>query len=859
MALFFVVLAAGAAVLGAFLSRRGFDWAAKFSEIASFVLAALAFLLPVAGKAAQSLPAPRIKDEQVQHDVADLAAALRAQGRFEGVQPGANIYDRLPMPVRWEPAEEVMPGTWLGIPGFAAADPDETLGGTFDEVLEFFRQLPEPRLVVLGEAGGGKTVLAMELARRLLAARQSGDPVPVIVPVAAWDPQKTSLFDWIAGQLIRTNSGLARRVSDGRRTITRAQVLLDRMKVLPILDGLDELTESSRPIATLAINRYGWSQPLVVTCRNEEYLQIIEKEHGTPVARAAVIKLQPLHIADIKGYLGPDADGHWTAIYDRLDAEPRGALTQALANPLMLWLTWAVYSRVDRHPDELADRSRFGSPAAIEYHLLAEFVPAIYPDDDDPSASRLQRLLATRRRPQRWLGFLASDSNLHNKRPNQHRRRTLDSFETRDMQNVAWWRFAEAAGHLRLLGVIIRAALLTIALSAVIVRILTQDGTWRNGTYTGNIAFREAFLDGPLGRIVWPTIRQLILLWPAKTRLHASTAVNNALRDALNLSFATKFLITIVIVLIMAIYASNAKARRPRRIHIKAGALIQWLLVAFPFAVLTVTLLIWEVAFLWNRSNTAPTFFSSHSTWITVLVISLALSIPRLSLALTSEIDVVGVMNPLDSLRSDKWADAFVTVSRRALFAMVVVLFSGPQVALDYAFFAAAATSISLVLGGLNGFASRSYTDACIWLAVRRQLPWRPLHFLIDAERRGVFQEVGAIYRFRHVRVQLQLQGWYRRRRPHIREWWSQQLNRLLQHTRPLPLTLAGITDKADSYRTLASQNLAEFGPGLATALSELAAMLRILGYRDEELEPLGEIVDTFRRMAEIDSGALPA
>jgi hypothetical protein len=176
VALLFVVLAAGAAVLGVFLSKRGLDWAAKFSEIAAFVLAGLAFVLPAAGKIVRWLPAPRIKDEQVEHDVADLAAALRAQWRFEGVQPGGNVYDRLPMPVRWEPAEEVMSGIWAGILGFKAADSEEGMTGTFDEVLEFFRQLPEPRLVVLGEAGAGKTVLAMELARRLLAARKTAIP-----------------------------------------------------------------------------------------------------------------------------------------------------------------------------------------------------------------------------------------------------------------------------------------------------------------------------------------------------------------------------------------------------------------------------------------------------------------------------------------------------------------------------------------------------------------------------------------------------------------------------------------------------------------------------------------------------------
>ena len=225
VALVFIVLAAGAAWLGTFLSRRGLDQAAKFSEVASFVLAAGAVLLPVAGKVVRWLPAPRLKDEQIDSDVADLAAALRIQGRFEGALSGLYVYDRLPMPVRWQAAEELSSASRPMAPDAGLANQAGGLTGTFDEVLEYFRQLRESRLVVLGPAGGGKTVLATELARRLLAARQPADPVPVIIPVAAWDPRQTRLFDWVAEQLIRINSGLAQRVSDGRVVITRAQAL----------------------------------------------------------------------------------------------------------------------------------------------------------------------------------------------------------------------------------------------------------------------------------------------------------------------------------------------------------------------------------------------------------------------------------------------------------------------------------------------------------------------------------------------------------------------------------------------------------------------------------------------------------
>jgi hypothetical protein len=99
--LLLAAFAAGVTWLAAFLRSHGLDWAAKFSEIASFVLAGLALLLPTAGRVWLWLPAHRIKDEQVESDVNDLAAALRAQGRIGAALPGVSVYDRMPMPVRW--------------------------------------------------------------------------------------------------------------------------------------------------------------------------------------------------------------------------------------------------------------------------------------------------------------------------------------------------------------------------------------------------------------------------------------------------------------------------------------------------------------------------------------------------------------------------------------------------------------------------------------------------------------------------------------------------------------------------------------------------------------------------------------
>ena len=852
--LLLVVVAGGVAWLSEYLSSRGFDWAARFSEIASFVLAALGLVPLVAGKVAQWVPAPKIKDEQVDYDANALAAALRAQGRYVAVLPGANVYDRLPMPVRWVPALEV-PGADTRLLQAGAVASTDDLTGTFDDVLEFFRRLPEPRLVVLGDTGAGKTVLAAELARRLLDSRQGGNPVPVVVPVMAWDPAKTTLFDWIAEQLVRIFTDLAQVVSDGHQVLTRAQVLVDRMKVLPVLDGLDEVAEASRPMATLAINRYGWSQPLVVTCRSEAYMEIIGKQRGTPVARAAVIKLLPLGIADIKDYLGPDLDGHWAAIYDRLDAEPGGALAQVLANPLMLWLAWTIYSQPGSAPDELADRYRFGSTEAIGHHLLAEFVPALYPDDKKLPGWRVWERQATRAHAERWLGFLASDSALHGRVPGPRRSEPLDTFESRDIQNVAWWRFTDAAGGLRIFGLLIRGALLAVVLWQLMQAILRDSGNWRDGTYVGHLPFRQVFLDGPLGRVVWPTIYQLLQLVPAETRNNAFVALNNVLRDVLNLLSHYLLLVIVIALPVAGILVVSSYASRPRRVHVRPTVLLKWL-ADIALGALVIAFLMWIVLIHWHHAGAVRDFFSSRSTWLTVLVLSLVLSVPGWPTRLVSSIDVVGAVRPEQSLHADNLAGIFVITSRRALWTVSLALLCGSRIALIYLVYAVTRTVIVVAFGGLvNGFASRAYADARIWLAISRRLPWRPMHFLIDADRRGVFQEIGAIYRFRHIRVQLELRDRYELNRLRLPDWQSRVLRLLDQHF-PSP-TLTGLRSEADGLRKLAAQNSARFGERLAAVLSELASTLHDLGRLAEELQVRGEIVATLRRVATTDPGIL--
>lgn len=847
--LLFVGLAMGAAAwLTTFLARHGFEWSAKFSEIASFVLAALVAVVPLAiaaGRFALWLPTPRVRDEQIASDLADLAAALRAQGRTEAALPGVSIYDRLPMRVRWESA-------------VTGAGDGRT--GTFHDVIEFFRGLPEQRLVVLGEAGAGKSVLATELARSLLTHRASDDPVPVIFSMVGWNPAEVTLFDWMSGQLARVDPDLGRKVTDGRQVVTRAQVLIDRLKVLPVLDGLDEVGSAELPAATLAVNRYGWTQPLVVTCRREEYLAATRAEPGAPVARAVVIELVPLSRNDIESYLGPDPEGHWTAVRDRLAAEPDGPLARALGNPLMLWLTWEVYGRADRDPDELADRHRFARQRAIESRLLSEFVPAVYPAEGQLLSLLPGRLEPTASQAQRWLGFLAEDRALRARRPSTRRERSRarrsaessrDDVETHD-KSVAWWHFTAAAGGLRFGGVAIRALVLWIVLWHQITTILGYAGNWRRGTYVGHLPFRQLFLDGPLGRYVWPTVRQAIDVAPARTRGAAFTTINDGLRHIL--AFPSHYFLVFVLVALplLAGYTSSDSPRRPRRLRVRPGFPVS-LATGVAGNVVALSLAALMAMGYWGRAGTIGDFFTARRTWLVLLVLAAGLTVYTVPRLFVAEIDVVGATTPRQSLREDRLAAITTTASRRILFGVTLALFCGPEVTTTYALFAFVSTATMLVLGGLTGFASSSYTDARFWLAITGRLPWRPMTFLTDAERRGVFQLVGAVFQFRHIRVQLALKDWYLINQigwEDVLPWLLRSADEAGLEILPPLRDLAVHRRRAGDYRALAEQNLAAFGPHLLMALDDQASALAGLRRRDEEITVRGEITAITRQMA---------
>ncbi|MEJ2889712.1 NACHT domain-containing protein [Actinomycetospora aeridis] len=127
---------------------------------------------------------------------------------------------------------------------------------SFSDIESYFTSQTSRRLVILGAAGSGKTILALTLSTRLLERlRASGGvigsvktPVPIFVSAESWSLATNDLDEWFAEQVaqrFRLANKFAQRVVESRR-------------VFPVIDGLDEMDDQkdlSNPRAQAAIDR----------------------------------------------------------------------------------------------------------------------------------------------------------------------------------------------------------------------------------------------------------------------------------------------------------------------------------------------------------------------------------------------------------------------------------------------------------------------------------------------------------------------------------------------------------------------------------------------------------------------------
>jgi hypothetical protein len=304
-----------------------------------------------------------------------------------------------PLTVRWET-----------VSGKAAADgcesPDLTTVFTAAQ-----------RMVLLGESGAGKSVQVTLLTCALLRSPESGRPVPVPLSLASWNPARQRLWPWVERRIVQ----------DYGMPESTVRQLVDSGRVIPFLDGLDELPTGLR---TNALKEIGAAvddrRSFLLTSRTDEYLLT-----SYQLTRTVVVRLEPVRAADAEHFLTHDESRGAERWRDLLAGyETAGTpLAAALSSPLLLGLMRIVYLSGERDPAELADSNTFVTVADIEQHLLNGYLSAVY--EPRPARPR-ERWRAGRilfRQPARaecWLRFLAD----HLDHPQGH--------------GLAWWRLPAA-------------------------------------------------------------------------------------------------------------------------------------------------------------------------------------------------------------------------------------------------------------------------------------------------------------------------------------------------------------------------------------------------------------------------------
>ena len=185
-------------------------------------------------------------------------------------------------------------------------------------------------LLILGEPGSGKTTTLLQLARDLIAEVDSAftQPVPVILNLSTWTNKAQPLAEWLVAEL---NSKYRLPKKDGQRW-------LKERRILPLLDGLDEVKLENRTACVQKINQlvtdYGL-QGMVVCSRIKDYTEL-----DVRLAFYRAIYIQPLSPEQVNEYLERAGD-KLASLREILQADE--ALRNMAQSPLILNIMSLAY------------------------------------------------------------------------------------------------------------------------------------------------------------------------------------------------------------------------------------------------------------------------------------------------------------------------------------------------------------------------------------------------------------------------------------------------------------------------------------------------------------------------------------
>ncbi|MEH2071251.1 MAG: hypothetical protein V7K47_24355 [Nostoc sp.] len=289
--------------------------------------------------------------------------------------------------------------------------PETTIGQVFDQC--------SGRLLILGEPGAGKTTSLLDLALELVerAENDSQQRIPVLVDLSDWQPTTSQSASRQSGVTSRFRSVSQKNLSESlpeqapvwsianwlaskvreRYGFLPQQIKqwLEEKRLIPLLDGLDEVRPEYQQDCVQAINQWLKSdlrpRQVALCCRREQYeayTQKLELDGG--------VYLQDLTDEQIETFL---AETNRNELKQSLVADAN--FLALIRRPLLLSMAILAYKELD--PIQWRRRTSTGDRLNL---LLDAYVRRML-TQDTPSRAYRQRKIPSPEQSQKWLEILA--------------------------------------------------------------------------------------------------------------------------------------------------------------------------------------------------------------------------------------------------------------------------------------------------------------------------------------------------------------------------------------------------------------------------------------------------------------------
>ncbi|WP_344679614.1 NACHT domain-containing protein [Saccharopolyspora taberi] len=618
-------------------------------------------------------------------------------------------------------------------------------------LVEAFRRTEGEQLVVLGEPGAGKSTLALLFTLAFIEKLESSAPVPVLLTAADWNSREP-VEKWIARRISEDYPVLSRR---------QARLLLDEGRILPVLDGLDEIHAQRLDEALPDLDRSAATGlQMVITCRSNEFERAVRKNGA--LSHAAVVEIDPIDVDSAKIYLEQaeiEDSNRWASVITAMENDPDGNTASLLSTPLMLSLARRVYRRTESRPQRLTE---FATLAAAERHLLDELIPSTYEDEREWKQAR------------RWLVFLSH--HLHD------RIRTT---------NFEWWQLARAVP--RWVIALLAAVLTGVAATPVLVLGIVTDLGYQIefpvllvtclavagmiGLNLGRSAYAVGPSERPVRAVLGGVLRDLaafvtafcviatgalLISYTADPQAAEGTVVSLAvswqtrqLRDALVVVGAVVLAVSLIANVLWVRHGGMPQRSTPR-----LRTLIPNLVVGAAVGAVVVI----SFVFVIEATSGAVRGSGSEPEGVGVIsgVFALLIGLPLGVARWVTTPDVQhAARSPRTVLGKDRAAlFGAVGASSAPILAVSVLASVSSEEGLqwpDVLFPLGIGYVVAAVVLFGSGNAWMSYTIARLWLAAWGCLPWRLFRFLGRAHEAELLRQVGAVYQFRHDRLRTHL------------------------------------------------------------------------------------------------------